>query len=71
VFPSWEKQLEAEDHFRKAQFAVASIRPADMNDLGLMAAAATIYDKTYLGGDQQALISYGVSLGVFGLLSRA
>jgi hypothetical protein len=68
---SWDTQLAAERHFAKAQMAVAKIRPVDMNDLVLMAAAAAIFDKVYINGFQRCVISYGVSLGVFALIPRS
>jgi hypothetical protein len=45
---SLDAQREAEKLFRKARLAVAEIRPADMNDLALMAAAAGTYDEEFL-----------------------
>ena len=42
----WHAQLDAEKDFRQKQFAVAEFRPEDLNELGLMAAAAAMYDKT-------------------------
>jgi hypothetical protein len=71
TFPSWEKQLEAEIHFEKAQYAVAEFRPADMNDLALMAAASAVYDVTRVAGGQKAMIAFGVALGLFNVLTRA
>jgi hypothetical protein len=71
VGESWDAQLDAERRFKDAQYAVAKIRPADMNELDLMATAAAIYDKEYLTVGQQAMISYGVSLGLFGLMPKA
>ena len=61
----WHAQLEAEDE--KKQFAVAEYRPTDLNELGLMAAAAAVYDRTHLGYGQTALISFGVVLAYFRL----
>lgn len=37
---AWHAQLEAEKDFKKNQGAVAKFKPIDLNDLGLMAAAA-------------------------------
>ena len=68
---AWEAQIDAERHFRKAQGVVAMIHPADRHELALMAAAAAIYDRTYLGdGRSAAIISYGVVLGYFMLLRK-
>jgi hypothetical protein len=58
----------AEKLFRKARLAVAEIRPADMNDLALMAAAAGTYDEEFLTVGQSEMISYGVALGLVGLV---
>jgi hypothetical protein len=65
---SLDAQREAEKLFRKARLAVAEIRPADMNDLALMAAAAGTYDEEFLTVDQSEMISYGVALGLVGLV---
>jgi hypothetical protein len=67
VGESWDAQIDAERHFEAAQMAVARIKPADMNELCLMAAVGAVYDKTHLARGQQALISYGVSLGLIAL----
>ena len=65
---SLDAQREAEKLFRKARLAVAEIRPADMNDLALMAAAAGTYDEEFLTVGQSEMISYGVALGLVGLV---
>jgi hypothetical protein len=65
---SWRAQLEAEEKFKNAQFAIAKFRPASLDDIALMAAAAAIYDKTHLASGQRALISYGTALGLFAVL---
>ena len=68
---SWDAQIDAERHFKKAQYAVAKFHPANVDDLALMAAVGVIYDKTHLAGGQHALISYGAALGLFAVLPRA
>ncbi len=67
VGESWAAQLEAEKHFRAAQFVVAKIDPRDANDLGLMAAVASMYDRVKLASGDNALISYKVALSVIRL----
>jgi hypothetical protein len=62
VADSWAAQLEAEDNFRKAQVAVAKIKPADMNELVGMAAVGAFYDKTMLRSGQSAVISHQVAI---------
>jgi hypothetical protein len=62
---SWEAMLVAEGQFRKAQYNVAKIQPADVNELLLMAAVAAIYDKVRLTNGEVAIISYQVALSCF------
>ena len=62
---SWDALLDAERDFKAAQAAVAMIHPVDQNELALMAAVATVYDKVKLCYGQQAIISYGVALAYF------
>jgi len=64
---AWHAQFDAEEHFKRSQFAVAKIQPADLNELRLMAAAA-VYDRVRTTGLHGALISYGVVLGYFRLM---
>jgi hypothetical protein len=68
---SWEAMLAAEGRFRAAQYNVAKIRPADENELMLMAAVAAIYDKVRLTNGQVAIISYQVALSCFSVRSPA
>jgi len=63
----WHAQLDAEKDFKQKQYAVAEYRPTDLNELGLMAAAAVVYDKTRLTYGQTAVISFGVVLAYFRL----
>ena len=63
----WHAQLDAEKDFKQKPYAVAEYRPTDLNELGLMAAAAAVYDKTYLTYGQTAVISFGVVLAYFRL----
>ena len=62
---AWLALYHAQQAFLAAQMAVAKIHPADQNELCLMAAVATVYDKVKLSHGQQALISYGVALAYF------
>jgi hypothetical protein len=62
---SWEALNIAEGQFRKAQYNVAKIRPADVNDLLLMAAVAGVYDKVTLTSGAVPIISYQVALSCF------
>ena len=66
---SWFALLDAEKKFKKAQYEVALIQPAEHHDLALMGAAA-VYDKVTICSGQKAVISYGFALGYFRLLHR-
>jgi hypothetical protein len=57
--------IVAERQFKKAQYNVAKIRPADVNELLLMAAVAGVYDKVQLTSGPVAIISYQVALSCF------
>jgi len=61
------RPLKVEEDFKKKQGAVAEFRPADLNELGLMAAAGAMFDKTHLTYGQMAILSYGVVLAYFRL----
>lgn len=63
----WHAQLDAEKDFKQKQYAVAEYRPTDLNELGLMAAAAAVYDKTHLTYGQTGVISFGVVPAYFRL----
>lgn len=62
---SWEAMIVAEGRFRAAQYNVAKIHPADVNELLLMAAVAGVYDKVRLTNGTVAMISYQVALSCF------
>jgi hypothetical protein len=67
VFESWDAQIEAEEHFRAAQMAVAKIDARDMSELALKAALSVIYDKARLTGGQSAVIGFSVALNLVSL----
>jgi hypothetical protein len=67
VFPSWAVQIEAEEHFRTAQMAVAKIGARDIGELALKAAISCVYDKVRLAGGQKAVIGYSVALNLISL----
>jgi hypothetical protein len=67
VFESWDAQIEAEEHFRAAQMAVAKIDARDMSEIALKASLSCVYDKVRLAGGQSAVIGYSVALNLVSL----
>ncbi len=60
--PPWDRQMEAEQAFGRAQMALARINPTSESELLAKAYCAVVYDAVRMAGGQSAVIGFSVAL---------